>query len=161
MTRKPPDFSSRAAVVLGCSIILASGLAGCGSAGGAPGTYELSGAIEYKGEPIPGGTIMLIPDNTQGNQGTAGLAEIKDGQYKTVSGRGVQGGPYILRLNAHDDNPVPVPGADPSEGPRARPTPLFPADSEMKVTLPPGEKTFDIEVVLSPSAARQTDPRND
>jgi hypothetical protein len=148
----------------GCVLVLILSVAGCGGGPvGAEGTYELSGTIEYEGNPIPAGTIMFVPAGGQPKNAAVGIAEITDGHYKTAPGRGVFGGSYTLRLTAHDDNPVPVPDADPSEGPTEQPTPLFPPESEMKVDLPKGQKTFDIKVanIVTPEAPKKRDPRDD
>jgi hypothetical protein len=141
--------------------LLFAALLGCNPSGAAPGSYDLEGNIDYQGNPIPAGSITFMPDNDAGNKGPAAIAEIKDGRYKTAPGRGVLGGAYILRITAHDGKPVPVPDADPSEGPVSAPTPLFPPDSEMKVTLPAGQKTFDLKVEVTPPPAPRTGPATD
>ena len=145
----------------GAEFLILLALAGCNSSSPAPGSYDLEGNIEYQGKPVPAGSITFAPDEQAGNKGPAGVAEIKDGSYKTAPGRGVVGGAYILRITAHDGQPVPVPDADPRAGPATAPTPLFPPESEMKVTLPAGQKTFDLKVEVTAPAAARTGPTTD
>ena len=62
------------------------GCIGCCDKG--PANYQLSGTISYKGRPVPRGEVFLRPI---GN-GPGGFAIINDGKYKTIAGRGYQGG---------------------------------------------------------------------
>jgi hypothetical protein len=43
--------------------------AGCGSSG--PPRYHISGKVTYGGQPVAAGSVMLVPDTSQGNTGPA------------------------------------------------------------------------------------------
>src|SRR4051812_34015259 len=87
-----------------------SGAAGvlllCGCTRG-PTLYPVSGTVVFKGEPVPAGVIFFDPDISQKNDGPQGYAMIKDGKYSTAAegGRGVVGGPYLVRIEAFDGKP--------------------------------------------------------
>ncbi|MBN2291631.1 MAG: hypothetical protein JXM70_04350 [Pirellulales bacterium] len=74
---------------------------GCGGEG--PTRYDLSGTVTFAGQPIPAGTIVFQPDTAKGNSGPQGVAAIRDGKYDTGSdGKGVIGGPHIVRITGFD-----------------------------------------------------------
>lgn len=70
----------------GFVMVLAScvaAVAGCRPAG--PATYGVQGTVSWEGEPLPRGTVMMVPDD-----GPAATAEIQgDGGYRlrAVAGR--------------------------------------------------------------------------
>jgi roadblock/LC7 domain-containing protein len=131
-------------LALGGMLLLGLGMSGCGG-DAASGTYQISGTIDYAGTPIPAGSVMFVPDEEQGNKGPSGLATITDGQYTTADGRGVVGGKYILRISGNDG--IVTESADSDEGKTiTQAKDLFPPNSEIKVEIPKGEKTFDIKV---------------
>lgn len=111
-----------------CCLLMA--LAGCG--GGAdegPPRIDISGDVTFDGAPIPAGEITFIPNSKKGNSGPAASVVIEDGKYTTVDrGKGIVGGPHILRITAFDGV------ADPAnELPSGKP--LFPT-YEMEADLP-------------------------
>jgi hypothetical protein len=77
--------------------------AGCGGSK----RYEVSGRVTYDGRPLPAGVIYFDPDVTRRNDGPQGYAIIKDGAYSTAAkgGRGVAGGPYVVRIEGFDGKP--------------------------------------------------------
>jgi hypothetical protein len=75
--------------------------AGCGGSDGPP-RYDLQGAVQFDGKPVPAGEVFLQPDASQGNVGPGSLALIKDGRYRTDPGKGVVGGPYVVRILGFD-----------------------------------------------------------
>ncbi len=127
-------------VVLGLAM-----LAGCG--GGVSDEVprvDISGSATFDGQPIASGEVTFIPDSSKGNSGPATNAPIKDGAYTTVGhGKGMVGGPHILRITAFDGK------ADiANELPNGEP--LFP-DYQMPADLPKAEGAkeplkFDIAV---------------
>jgi hypothetical protein len=69
--------------------------------------YDVSGRVTYDGQPLPAGVIYFDPDVTKQNDGPQGYAVIKDGAYSTAdrNGRGVAGGPHIVRIEGFDGRP--------------------------------------------------------
>jgi len=112
-------------------------LAGCGKGG--LQLYDVSGAVTFDGQPVPAGTVLFQPDQSQGCSGPAGLAIIRDGKYDTAGegGTGVVGGPHLVRIIGLDgktlDDMTP-------EG-----VPLFP-DYTTTVDLPKENSTHDFSV---------------
>ena len=70
---------------------------GCGD----DGKYAVSGAVTFKGEPVPAGEIRFTPDMSKGHNGPVVLAKIKEGRYETPRDKGVVGGPYQLRVSGY------------------------------------------------------------
>ena len=65
--------------------VLISALAfGCGD----DKTARVSGKVTFNGRPVPAGKIYFMPDGEQGNTGSTGYADIKDGEYDTGSSGG-------------------------------------------------------------------------
>ena len=91
-------------------------LAGCGEAG--PARYDVSGSVTYDGKPLPAGRISFEPDESQGNTGSVGFADVKDGHYQTQPGQGPGGGPYKAVIFGYDGVPDAV---EPDENPMGKP----------------------------------------
>ena len=118
--------------LLGLLLIVAS--TGCDSG---PKTYHLKGTVTYQGKPVPAGNILFEPDGSQGNEGQAGFAKIKDGKYDTsLEGQGVLGGPHQVRITGFDGVP---------RGELLLGIPLFP-DYTTTAELPQKEAVQDFEV---------------
>jgi hypothetical protein len=86
---------------------------GCGDNGG---NYEISGTVTWDGKPIPKGFITFIPDKDKGNSGPGGGAEIVDGKYRTAKGKGIIGGPYIVKIVGYDGIPYKEGGEEVTTG---------------------------------------------
>ncbi len=73
----------------------------------APGTYPVAGTVSFQGKPLPAGVIFFDPDVLKKNDGPQGYAIIQNGQYNTADpgGRGVVGGPYVVRIEGFDGKP--------------------------------------------------------
>ncbi|MCR9118376.1 MAG: hypothetical protein NXI22_15685 [bacterium] len=121
------------------AILVSLSLAGCGNSG--PRQYTLSGTINYAGQPVSMGQILLTPDSSKGNEGPSGIAQIKDGKFETLTGKGVSGGPYVFTISGYDG--VPKPSGEGGMDPNGNA--LFEA-YEMKVDLPKEDSTKDIDV---------------
>lgn len=111
-------------------------LSGCSSHG--PERYELSGRVTYDGQPIPAGVITFEPDAVAINATTIGEAEIQGGQYKTLPGKGVVGGPHTVFIAGY--NGIPEPGSGPYGAS------LFTPAHKISVQLPYESSTFDFQV---------------
>lgn len=74
---------------------------GCGGNAG-PRRFNLSGTVTFDGKSIPAGSIVFQPDTANGNSGPQGVAEIRNGKYSTADGRGMIGGPHIVRITGFD-----------------------------------------------------------
>jgi len=110
---------------------------GCGNDG-----YRVSGKINFKSAPVPAGKIYFMPDETKGNKGSTGFADIKNGVYDTGApgGRGAPAGAVIVAIEGIDPS-KPPPKAD-SE---VTATVLFPR-YEVAAELPSSSSTKDFDV---------------
>lgn len=124
-------------VLLAIVVIAVCPVIGCDRG---PETYTLSGKATYQGKPIPAGTIYLEPDPAQGGTGPQALAIIENGQYRTVAGKGVGWGPYLIKVVGYDGKPATQSGEELPDG-----KPLF-IPYETTVNLPRESSTQDIEV---------------
>ncbi len=70
-------------------------LVGCRDDG--PPRYQIHGRVTYEGRPVPAGRVIFEPDAAAGRKGPAGYADIANGSYRTLSGKGVVGGPHQIR----------------------------------------------------------------
>tara|TARA_R110002111_G_scaffold153375_1_gene220255 strand:- start:241484 stop:241897 length:414 start_codon:yes stop_codon:yes gene_type:complete len=126
------------------SLIMVLTLIAFGCSGGeadGPEKYTLSGKVTFAGKPVPVGEIILEPDSTKGNSGPASVAVIKQGEYFTESGKGIIGGPYIVRISGNDGVSVTLPdGMQLPEGKQ-----LF-GSYETKIELAKEKTTQDFEV---------------
>lgn len=87
-----------------CGGLLGCGLSGCGESG--PKLYHTHGRVTLAGQPVPAGQIFFDPDLAQGNDGPAGFAFIKNGEYDTrLDGRPHVGGAQQVRIQAFDGKP--------------------------------------------------------
>ena len=123
------------AVCLGVTLWL-----GCGGRSG-PARYDIQGSVTYQGKPVPAGRLVFEPDAEKGNKGPASYADIKDGRYATPRGKGMVGGPHVVRITGTD-------GKASGESPQG--SMLFP-EFKTKADLPKeaAKKDFDV-----PAAAR-------
>jgi len=65
--------------------------------------YPVKGTVTYDGQPLPAGQIFFEADISKGHDGPQGFAFVKQGKYDTTQGgRGVLGGPYVLRVEGFD-----------------------------------------------------------
>ncbi len=120
-------------------------LFGCGTDG--LQRFDVAGEVTFDGQPVPAGEITFEPDHTQGNEGPQGFALIRNGRYNTAEGgRGVIGGPHLLRLTGWAR--IPDPGDYDTQIPE-----LFP-EYETTADLVADSPTCDIEVPASAAAGR-------
>ncbi len=110
---------------------------GCGARNDS-GTYPVSGTITYQGQPVPLGSITLVPDSSQGNRGAAVSMKIVDGKFDSANAsRGHVGGPHVVTIIGLDGK---------GDGD------LFPQgfmlfqDYQVTLDLPKDESTHDIVV---------------
>jgi len=121
-------------IALAFSHLLAASFVGCGG----ERTYNVSGAVTFKGKPVPAGHIVFEPDASAGNSGPPAFATIKDGHYDTriLDGHGAVGGPHLVRIHGRDGI---------SRGELLNGLPLF-RDYDGKVDLPKADAKQDFEV---------------
>ncbi|WP_299464227.1 hypothetical protein [uncultured Gimesia sp.] len=115
---------------------------GCSSGGDAPARFDLSGTVNYKGEPVPYGELIFIPDSSKGNKGAGSVAKIESGRYQTQKEKGVIGGPHRVQIKGFTGSPTA--GAVPAEG-ESVPQPLF-KQYETEVDFPLKSSTYDFEI---------------
>ncbi|MFM8326721.1 MAG: hypothetical protein ACKN9U_17815, partial [Pirellulaceae bacterium] len=114
-------------------------LGGCGGQGDDVLRFDVAGTVSHGGQPVPAGYVQFMPDSTQGNSGPSGGAPIEGGKFDTaVSGQGVVGGAYVVRVSGYDGNAKPE-----NELPFGMP--LFPEYST-KVVFPKAAHNIDFEV---------------
>lgn len=130
-------------------LCLIGSIVGCGDGGS-----HLSGTVKFKGQPVPSGTVMILPDGNAGNSGASGFATIKDGVFDTSKGgRPSKSGAVVIRIDGIDPNPPP--GADPD----VTATPLF-TGYELKMDLPDGGAKKDIDVPDDAAKPKPQKPEN-
>jgi hypothetical protein len=127
-------------------------MSGCGGSSGS----HVSGKVTFKGQPVPTGKIMFLPDSSAGNSGQSGFADIKNGVYDTAAagGQGTTPGANIVRIEGID--PTPPPGA----GPDVTSTILF-SGYEVKMDVPESKTTKDFDVpedAAKPKPSRPEQP---
>ncbi|MBA2114941.1 hypothetical protein [Bremerella alba] len=123
--------------VIALAILL---ITGCGTEKSSD-VYSVSGNITYDGQPLPKGNISFAPDASQNNQGPGATAEIKDGEYKMMPGKGISGGPYELVISGYDG--VPITSGEGGMDPNGKV--LF-ESYKMSLDLPHKDTQHDIEV---------------
>lgn len=85
-------------------LVLAAAI-GCGGSIG-PALVPLSGAVTFKGKPVPAGYISFTPG---AGAGSVRVVQIKDGRYDTaemVGTKGVHPGPNAVRIAGFDGKVV-------------------------------------------------------
>src|SRR5215207_8838255 len=93
------------AVSVLCFAVAALAVAGCG---GEEKVYDVTGTVTHDGKPIPKGLIFFDPDVTKKATGPQGFANIQDGKFTTAEkGKGVRGGPYVVRVSGFDGKEAP------------------------------------------------------
>lgn len=96
----------RAAASVGLMLLLLA-LAGCGR--GEVKLVPVQGKVLYRGQPLPGGTIVFVPDPERGGAGPLASSEIRpDGQYvlQTGSRSGAVPGWHRVTVAAPASSPV-------------------------------------------------------
>lgn len=119
------------------SALLALSLIVVAACGSEEKVSNVSGTATYDGKIIPAGIIYFDPDPTKGGKGMQGFATIKGGKYTTATdGRGVRGGPYIVRITGYD-------GKTANEAPLGRA--LF-NEIEMRKDLPAADSELNFDI---------------
>jgi len=75
-----------------------------------PKTVQLSGKVIFKGQPVPAGYIIFMPDVGNGNRGSNKLVKIKDGVYDSSQeppDQALTPGAYQLRIAGFDGQILP------------------------------------------------------
>lgn len=119
-------------------LIAVAVIVGCGPSG--PQPYPVSGTVTYHGEPVRAGLIIFAPDATLGNPGPAIVATIENGQYRTLPGKGMIGGPHRVTITGFAQDPTEVPEEELGQ--------LFPR-FETTVDLPREKTTRDFDIPSS------------
>ncbi len=109
---------------------------GCGD----DGEYAVSGAVTFKGEPVPAGEIRFSPDTSKGNGGPMVLAVIKEGRYETPRDKGLGGGSYQVRVSGYG---AAANSNDPTAPDFGRP--LFPIH-RVSAEFPKEDHEYDISI---------------
>jgi len=129
---------SAAATVCFTTFLLLVGVAvGCSARQQGPKRDPVTGMVTYGGEPVPTGRIAFEPDESAGNTGPGGYAEITDGRYDTGLQFGAVGGPHIVRIEGYSAYDPQLPEG----GVRV----LF-RDYTTKIDLPREKSTLDFDV---------------
>ena len=104
--------------------------------------HQVIGNVTFDGKPVPKGYITFAPDAEKGNSGPGCGADIVDGKYATMPGKGVVGGAYRVKIIGYDGVPVIESGETMSNG-----KPLF-LPFTTTVEFPKTITTKDFEVPL-------------
>jgi hypothetical protein len=81
-------------------------LVGCGKSG--PARIDVKGTVTFLGKPVPAGQILFDPDAKRSNEGPAGFARIKNGQFDTRdAGKAPIAGAHVARIIGMDGVPGP------------------------------------------------------
>jgi hypothetical protein len=115
-------------------VVLMCGIYGCGSADTGPERFQVSGTVNFNGQPVPAGTIYF-----ETMDGPAGSAQISNGAYDTRDGKGVVGGPHVAVIQGFDGT-----GTNPGEMGK----PLF-NPQRIDVDLPKEDTTKDFDIPAS------------
>ena len=126
-------------VAIGAAALAISCSGGCGTEG--PDRYDLKGKVTFRGQPVPKGYLIFAPDRDQGNRGPGAKAGIDNGNYETIAGQGMVGGPHVVTIFGADG--VPYDMGNGNMNPIGRP--LF-SQYEAKVDLPKQSGTYDFDV---------------
>jgi hypothetical protein len=112
-------------------------LIGCDGGGSGPERFDLSGAVNFDGKPVPFGQIVFEPDSSAGNSGPQGFAEIRDGKYDTkAGGKGTVGGAHVIRIT----------GSEGESRDENNPAEVLFSDYETTADLPKEDSTKDFDV---------------
>ncbi len=124
-------------MLVGCALFVTSG---CGGGDDGPPRYQLSGNATFAGKPIPKGFITFSPDASKGNSGPGSGAAIENGRYVTEEGKGVVGGPHVVKIVGTDGVPATESGEELPDGKS-----LFkPFEASADLPKENGEKDFDV-----------------
>lgn len=115
-------------------------LGGCGGAPEGPTRFSVSGTVTFDKQPVPKGFITFAPDDTAGNKGPGGGAEVINGKFQTAPGKGVVGGPHIVQIIGYDGVPTKIEGEELKDG-----KPLF-ATYTTTITFPKQDTSNDFDV---------------
>jgi hypothetical protein len=89
--------------LLACAAVLAP-LVGCGSDDGLGKRYTITGKVTYNGEPLKKGSIVFVPEKSDG-RGASG--QVVDGEIRNMTtqdaGDGVLEGKYLVGITAMED----------------------------------------------------------
>jgi hypothetical protein len=95
----------RCASVLVCALLVC--VMGCD---GAPKLYPVSGTITYKGKPVEGATVVLVPNENEADEAVqVGTAKTDaSGKYTITTGGkpGAMGGKYLVTVSKTAKNPA-------------------------------------------------------
>lgn len=135
LTRATPFFTTCLALALA---------AGCG--GGVEGRYAVSGTVKFKGALLDKGVIEFADPKVPG---TAGVAEIQNGQYSLPRERGLAPGTYTVRISSGQPAPAPkdnIPGESPPPAPDRIPQ-EYNTKSKLKAEVKAdGENTINFSI---------------
>ena len=127
------------------AVFLFVGLTGCGLG---PTTYQVSGGVTFRGSVVPRGEVTLEPDPTAGNRGVQIRVPIVDGRYRTLPGKGIAGGPMVIRVAGRDGVPV----AEAPDGVFMFETHAFSKD------MPKQDSVLDIDVPAASAIEKKSRP---
>jgi hypothetical protein len=96
---------------MACGLVAGVAMAsGCGRSTG-PERYDVRGAVTFRGEPVPSGTITFEPDLSKSNSGPVSVIPIIDGKYDSLALErpGPLAGSLIVRISGY---PAPDPDVE-------------------------------------------------
>ena len=107
----------------------------------------VSGAVSFKGQPLPAGKIEFSPLD---GQGTLVAASLENGRYAIPAAKGLSPGTYRVLVNAPEGGgggPAGAPGADLGPPPKELIPPRYNAQTELRATVEDGGRNvFDFDL---------------
>jgi len=124
------------------TFLLLPAMHGCGQTNDGPQRYQVSGSVTYDGKPVVAGFVTFAPDTSKGNTGPGGGAPIRNGQFRTDAGKGIVGGPHVVRIIGYDGIKTVMEGEELVDG-----KPLF-DPFETSIDFPKQDTTHDFVIPI-------------
>ena len=123
-------------LMLAWGLVLVVSSIGCGASG--PEKFPVAGEVRFKGEPIPDGTLTLIPKSSQAR---TTVAKIVDGKYATEA----TAGDWTVNIQAVRETGPVIPAL--GEAPRAQYLPpKYNGESTLQITIPSDDNQFNYDL---------------
>ncbi len=139
------------------ALFAAIGSLGIASCGRGIAEIEVSGTATYQGQPIPSGVIYFEPTVAAGKTAPTGFAIIREGRFRTESGRCPGPGSYVARVTGGDGRSTGLVASLDPESPPEQAMQLGTAwfrDREIPVDLPNKDIVIELEVPSADEASR-------
>jgi hypothetical protein len=134
---------------IGIAVAAAGSLSGCRAGDDLP-REPISGTVTFEGQPIPSGSIQLVPQKTKGGIASGGI--IADGQFRVARDDGPVPGTYQVMIFAADETQAASPVEPPGPGAGATPAAKKQARAKRAATLIPVRYNLQSELTAEVKA---------